>query len=493
MSTQTTIDSDELFIGGEWTEPRSGGRIEVTAASTEERVGSVPEGTNADVDAAVSAARAAFDDPSGWSSWPVEDRALALERLAGALESRGEQTAQRVSMQNGMPISIALATEAIFPAVLARYYAGLIREAVLEEDRQGLLGGTIHVVSKPVGVVGAIVPWNYPQCLAMFKLAPLLAAGCTVVMKPSPETVLDSLLLADAIIEAELPAGVVNIVPGGRELGAYLVEHPGVDKVAFTGSTAAGRAIGRRCGELLRPVTLELGGKSAAIVLDDADLSQSAEALFGATLANNGQTCYLGTRVLAPRPRYDEVVEIFSGLANALQVGDSLDPSTQIGPMASARQRERVEGYIEKGRAEGARVVAGGGRPDGQDRGWFVQPTIFADVDNSHTIAREEIFGPVLSVIPYDGVDDAVAIANDSDFGLGGSVWTNDPERGEAVARRVQTGSIGINHFMLDPAAPFGGVKASGLGRELGPEGLTAYLQQQSIYRPAPAQQAPTP
>jgi aldehyde dehydrogenase (NAD+) len=493
MSTQTTVDSNELFIGGEWTAPRGSGRISVIAASTEELAGSVPEGTNADIDVAVGAARAAFEDPGGWSSWSVEDRAQALERLAGALESRGEEAAHRVSLQNGMPISIALQTEAVFPAVLARYYAGLVRQATLEEDRQGLLGGTVHVLHKPVGVVGAIVPWNFPQVLAMFKLAPLLAAGCTVVMKPSPETVLDSLLLAEAIIEAELPAGVVNIVPGGRELGAYLVEHPGVDKIAFTGSTAAGRTIARRCGELLRPVTLELGGKSAAIVLDDADLSESAEALFGATLLNNGQTCYLGTRVLAPRSRYDEVLEVFSGLAGALQIGDSLDPSTQIGPMASARQRERVEGYIEKGRAEGARVVAGGGRPEGQDRGWFVEPTVFADVENGHTIAREEIFGPVLSVIPYDGVDDAIAIANDSEFGLGGSVWTNDHERGEDVARRVQTGSIGINHYTLDPVAPFGGVKASGLGRELGPEGLTAYLQLQSIYEAPPAQPTVTP
>ncbi len=490
MSTQTTIDSDELFIGGEWIEPRGSERIHVIAASTEEPIGSVPEGTNADIDAAVGAARAAFDDPGGWSSWPAEDRAQALERLADALESRGEESAHCVSLQNGMPISIALATEAVFPAVLARYYAGMIRQTDLEEDRHGLLGGTIHVVSKPVGVVGAIVPWNYPQCLTMFKLAPLLAAGCTVVIKPSPETVLDSLLLADAIVEAGLPAGVVNIVPGGRELGAYLVEHPRVDKIAFTGSTAAGRSIARRCGELLRPVTLELGGKSAAIVLDDADLSQSAEALFGATLANNGQTCYLCTRVLAPRSRYDEIVGLFGALAGALQVGDSLDPSTQIGPMVSARQRDRVEGYIEKGRAEGARIVAGGGRPDDQDRGWFVTPTIFADVENSQTIAREEIFGPVLAVIPYDGVEDAIAIANDSEFGLGGSIWTSDPERGQDLAMRVQTGSIGINHYMLDPAAPFGGVKASGIGRELGPEGLAAYLQLQSIYKAPPPQAA---
>jgi aldehyde dehydrogenase (NAD+) len=486
MSTQTTIDSNELFIGGEWTEPLGTERINVTSASTEEPVGSVPDGTNADIDAAVNAARAAFDDPSGWSSWSAEDRAQALERLAGALESRGEEAAHRVSIQNGMPISFALMVEGVFPSILARYYAGLIRQMPLQEDRPGLLGGTVHVVSKPVGVVGAIVPWNYPQTLALFKLAPLLAAGCTVVMKPSPETVLDSLLLAEAIIEAGLPPGVVNIVPGGREVGAYLVEHPRVDKVAFTGSTAAGRLIARRCGELLRPVTLELGGKSAAIVLDDADLSNATEALFAATLANNGQTCNIGTRILAPRSRYDEVLEVFSGLAGALQVGDSLDPATQIGPLASARQRERVEGYIATGRAEGGRVVAGGGRPDSQERGWFVEPTIFADVANSDTIAREEIFGPVLAVIPYDGVDQAVAMANDSEFGLGGSVWTNDYERGEAVAKRVQTGSIGINHYMLDPAGPFGGVKASGLGRELGPEGLTAFLQLQSIYEAAP-------
>ncbi len=486
MSTQTTIDSAELFIGGQWIKPQGSGRISVLAASTEEPVGSVPDGTNADIDAAVRAARAAFDDPSGWSSWSSEDRAQALERLAGSLASRGAEIAHRVSLQNGMPISFALQVEALFPSVLAQYYAGLIRQTALQEERNGLLGGTIHVLRKPVGVVGAIVPWNYPQTLAMFKLAPLLAAGCTVVMKPSPETVLDGLLLAEAIIEAGLPPGVVNLVPAGREVGAYLVEHPGVDKIAFTGSTAAGRMIARSCGELLRPVTLELGGKSAAIVLDDADLAGATEALFGATMANNGQTCNIGTRVLAPRERYDEVLQVFTGLANALVVGDSLDPATQLGPVASARQRERIEGYIEKGRAEGGRIVAGGGRPPEQERGWFVEPTIFADVANSDTIAREEIFGPVLVVIPYDGVDQAVAIANDSEFGLGGSVWSRDIERANEVAKRVQTGSIGINHYMLDPAAPFGGVKASGIGRELGPEGLEAYMQLQSIYEAAP-------
>ncbi|MBA2349159.1 MAG: aldehyde dehydrogenase [Solirubrobacterales bacterium] len=481
MSTQTLIESNELFIGGDWVAPQGSGRIDVHSASTEELIGSVPDGTNADIDAAVAAARGAFDDPQGWAAWTAEDRAQAMERLADALDARAEETCQRISMQNGMPISIAQQLEGVFPSVLHRYYAGLIRATPMREERAGLLGGTILVEKTPVGVVGAIVPWNFPQALAAFKLAPLLAAGCTVVMKPSPETVLDSLTLAEAIREAGFPDGVINIVAGGRELGAYLVEHPRVDKVAFTGSTTAGRTIAARCGELLRPVTLELGGKSAAIMLDDADLSTAAENLFAATLLNNGQTCFLGTRVLAPRARYDEILGVFGGLANALQVGDALDPTTQIGPMASARQRERVEGYIAKGKAEGARVVAGG-EPSEQERGWFVQPTIFADVANSQTIAQEEIFGPVLSVIPYDSDEEALAIANDSEYGLGGSVWTADQERGEAFARRVQTGSIGINHYMIDPAAPFGGVKASGIGRELGPEGLQAYLSTQSIY-----------
>ena len=492
-STQTMIESDKLFIGGEWASPCGSDRITAIAASNEEPIGSVPEGTNADIDAAVAAARAAFDDPSGWSSWSADERAQALERLAVALESRSEETARRVSMQNGMPISLAMATEAVYPAILARFYAFLIRDFQFEEERQGMLGGKVLVTRKPVGVVGAIVPWNFPQALAMFKLGPLLAAGCTVVIKPSPETTLDSLLLAEAVEEAGLPPGVINIVPAGREVGAYLVEHPDVDKVAFTGSTAAGRTIARRCGELLRPVTLELGGKSAAILLEDADLSEAGEALFAATLMNNGQTCYLGTRVLAPRSRYEEMLALFAGMAEGLQVGDSLDPETQIGPLVSARQRERVESYIEKGRAEGARVIAGGGRPQAMERGWFVQPTVFADVENTHTIAREEIFGPVLAVIPYDGLEDAIAIANDSEYGLGGSVWTSDPEHGAEVATRVQTGSIGVNHYALDPAAPFGGIKASGLGRELGPEGISAYVQLQSVYKEPPPQPTVTP
>jgi acyl-CoA reductase-like NAD-dependent aldehyde dehydrogenase len=405
-----------------------------------------------------------------------------MERFADLLESRGEDIAQRVSMQNGMPISISRQIEAVFPPMLIRYYAGLIRQTALVDERDGLLGGRISVEKHPIGVVGAIVPWNYPQSLLAFKLAPALAAGCTLVIKPSSETVLDGFVLSECAAAAGIPAGVVNFVPGGGGIGSYIVAHPGIDKVAFTGSTEVGRSIAETCGRLLRPVTLELGGKSAAIVLDDANLAESAEALFMATMLNNGQTCLLSTRILAPRTRYDEVVSTFGAIASSLKVGPALDENTQIGPMASKTHRERVLGYIEKGKAQGARVVTGGGAPAALNRGWFVEPTIFADVDNGDTIAREEIFGPVLVVIPYDTIDDAVAIANDSPYGLAGTVWSADPEHALAVARRVQTGSIGINHFNLDPAAPFGGVKDSGMGKELGPEGLAAYQQTQTVF-----------
>jgi aldehyde dehydrogenase (NAD+) len=482
MSTQTTIDHDKLFIGGDWVAPSSGARIEVVSSSTEELIGSVPEAAEADVDAAVDAARAAFDDPAGWASWEPAARADAIERFADLLEGRGEDIAQRVSMQNGMPISISRQIEAVFPPMLMRYYAGLIRATPLVELRDGLLGGQISLEKHPIGVVGAIVPWNYPETLLAFKLAPALAAGCALVIKPSPETVLDCFVVAECVAASGIPAGVVNFVPGGREIGAYLVSHPRIDKVAFTGSTAAGRSIAETCGRLLRPVTLELGGKSAAIFLDDANLPELAEAIFMATLLNNGQTCVLSTRILAPRAQYEQVVGTFGAIASSLKVGPALDETTQIGPMASKTHRDRVMGYIDKGKAEGARVVTGGGAPADLDKGWFVEPTIFADVGANDTIAREEIFGPVLAVIPYDSVDQAVAIANDSPYGLGGTVWSADAEKATAVARRVQTGSIGINHFMLDPAAPFGGVKDSGIGKELGPEGMAAYQKLQTLY-----------
>lgn len=480
----TTTTAPGFWIDGAWATPSGPQLITVIDASTGRPVAAVPEAADADVDAAVTAARRAFDT-TDWPTRSPQDRAQAIGSLADALDARAGATAQAVSTQNGMPIAVSSATEAVIPATLLRYYADLAITSGTEEYRPGFAGGTTVLRREPVGVVAAIVPWNFPQTLTFFKLAPLLAAGCTVVIKPSPETVLDSLLLAEAIAESDIPPGVINIVPGGRDVGAYLVAHPGVDKVAFTGSTAAGRVIGEICGRLIRPATLELGGKSASIILDDADLPPLLEQFFAATLINNGQTCFLGTRVLAPRHRYTETVDILSDFARALAVGNALDPTTQIGPLATARQQERVQNYIARGVSDGGRITAGGGRPAAMDCGWFVEPTIFADVDNSHTIAREEIFGPVLAVIPYTDVDKAIAIANDSDFGLGGSVWTGDPERGLDVARRVRTGSIGINHYTLDFASPFGGIKASGLGRELGPEGLAAYQHVKSIYLPA--------
>jgi aldehyde dehydrogenase (NAD+) len=314
-----------------------------------------------------------------------------------------------------------------------------------------------------------------PQAISLLKLAPALAVGCTVVLKPAPETVPDAMLMSEAAAEAGLPEGVLSVVPGGRELGAYLVSHPQVDKVSFTGSTAAGRAIAETCGRLLRPVTLELGGKSATIVLDDADLQVNLESFFAATLLNNGQICWLGTRVLAPRSRYEGIVDTITGLITSLRLGDPMDPATQIGPLISSRQRDRVESYIGKGLRDGARLTTGGGRPKDLDRGWFVEPTVFAEVDNQHAIAQEEIFGPVLSVIPYSSDAEAIVIANASDYGLGGTVWTTDPDRGEAVARRVSSGTIRINAYVNDPTALFGGIRASGIGRELGPEGIHGY------------------
>jgi len=477
---------ESLYVDGTWLEPSTTDRITVRSAATEEVIGEVAFGREADVDSAVAAARRAFDDPSGWAHWTPAERGKVLNRFADALASRSGEIATRVSSQNGMPIILSGPSEGTVPANLLRYYAGLAQQLPAVESRRSMVTGTTEVRREPLGVVGAIVPWNFPQSLTFFKVAPALAAGCTVVLKPSSETVLDAMSIAEAAMEAGLPSGVLNIVPGsGSVVGARLVSHPGVDKVAFTGSTGAGRTIAETCGRLLRPVTLELGGKSAGIILDDVDLSVAMKGMFHQTLLNQGQACFISTRILAPRSRYDEVVDAFTDLARSLRIGDPLDRDTRIGPLASSTQRDSVESYIAKGKAEGGRITTGGGRPAGLDRGWFVEPTIFADVDNDATIAREEIFGPVLAVIAYDDDAEAVRIANDSDYGLGGTVWTGDVERGHAVARSVHTGSIGINGFTMDPGAPFGGVKASGLGRELGPEGLMAYQELKSVYLPA--------
>lgn len=476
---------ETLFIGGEWTRPAGGETIVAINPSTEQAVGSMPAASTADVDAAVAAARRAFEEPDGWATWEPARRAEVLDRLADELEARSEAIATTVSSQNGMPISMARGLEGAYPMTVLRYYASLARSASFSDVHPGMLGGETEVRRVPFGVVAAIVPWNFPQVLTSFKVGGAFAAGCTVVLKPSPEAALDSYLLAEAAEAAGVPAGVLNIVPGGRETGAHLVAHPGVDKIAFTGSTTAGRAIAETCGRLLRPVTLELGGKSAGIVLDDADLSPEAIAseLVPATLVNNGQTCFISSRILAPRSRYDEVLELVTALASSLAVGDALDPDTAVGPMATEAQRARVESYIAKGRGEGFKLTTGGGRPSHLDRGYFVEPTVFGDVDNASALAQEEVFGPVLCVIGYDSVDDAVRIANDSDYGLAGTVWSADPERALKVAHRIQTGTIGINRYLPDPSAPFGGWKASGIGSELGPEGMAAYLRIQTVYR----------
>ncbi|MFF7474166.1 aldehyde dehydrogenase family protein [Streptomyces sp. NPDC008092] len=478
------MDPNHLFIGGRWV-PTSGDRfIDVVSASTGDPLGAVPDGSRGDIDRAVGAARAAFDAPAGWASWGPARRAAAMIRLADALDARREATSTAVSAQNGMPITVARSFEGVVPSALLRYYAALADSMTSEELRTGLPRGTTLVRREPAGVVAAVMTWNFPQTIAFFKAAPALAAGCALVLKPAPETVLDSVLLAEAVEEAGLPDGVINIVPGGRGTGAYLVSHPGVDKVSFTGSTRAGRQVAAVCAELLRPVTLELGGRSAAVVLDDADLAANAEQFFTASLLNNGQTCYASARILAPRGRYGEVVEFCTAMAHDAVVGDALDPGTTVGPLVSEHQRERVLGHIKTGLDEGARLTTGGGRPPGLDRGWFVEPTVFADVGNSSTIAQEEIFGPVLTITPYDGEDEAVRLANESAYGLAGTVWTTDVEHGARVARRLRTGTVGLNGYLPDLGSPYGGRKASGLGSELGPEGLQAYQQFQSIYHP---------
>ncbi|MFE9102117.1 aldehyde dehydrogenase [Actinomadura geliboluensis] len=477
-------EHDRLFIGGEWAAPADTATIDVISPHTEEVIGRVPEGTEGDIDAAVAAARRAFDE-GPWPRMTPAERAEIVGRLSAIYAERQQQMADLCTAQMGSPIMFSVFGQAAIPQMVLQYYVDLAAAYTWEEERQGMLG-PVTVTQEPVGVVAAIVPWNVPQFTLMLKLAPALIAGCTVVAKPSPETPLDSYLLAEWIKEAGIPDGVVNFVPAGREVGAYLVAHPDVDKVSFTGSTAAGRKIGAVCGEQLKRVTLELGGKSAAIVLDDADLAATVEGFKLASLMNNGEACAAQTRILASRRRYDEVADALATMVGGLAVGDPADYGTEIGPLVAKRQQERVENYIRIGQDEGAKLITGGlNRP--HDRGWYVAPTVFGDVGNDMRIAREEIFGPVLVLIPYEDEDDAVRIANDSDYGLGGSVWTSDVAHGVEVARRIRTGSCGVNMYTLDPNTPFGGYKNSGMGRELGPEGLQAYLEHKSIPHPAPS------
>ena len=472
----------DLFIGGQWRAASAAGRIDVVNPATEEVWASVPDADAADVDAAVRAARAALPD---WRGIGAAARAEVVLRFADELAARGEGMARVITAENGTPIAETSAA-ASHSAGILRYFATLadLVDAVDVRPFPNAPGSYTEVSREAVGVCALIAPWNFPLGLVMVKLAPALIAGCTVVIKPAAETPLDLRVLMEAAVAAGIPAGAINVITGGRETGSLLVQHPLVDKVAFTGSTEAGRIIAQQCGSLLRPVTLELGGKSAAILLDDVDLDYFGTMLNRTCLRNTGQTCYNSTRILAPRSRYGEIVELVAGVVASTKQGDPLELDTVYGPTVSARQRDRVEGYIALGRAEGATVATGGGRP-AFDRGFFVQPTVFSDVDNRMRIAQEEIFGPVLVVIPFDDDSDAARIANDSQFGLGGSIFSADESRAAALARTIETGSIGVNFFGSNHAAPFGGWKDSGLGVEYGPEGLNAYLRPKSVHRRA--------
>ena len=483
----TIRDYDRLFIGGDWVAPEGTGTIEVISPVTEEVVGRVPDGTEADIDKAVATARRAFDH-GPWPRMAPAERGEVLKAVAAQITAEMGDMAEIITGEMGSPISFSTMGQVLAPTMIFNYYADLATSYAFDEVRVGMLNPQVLVTKEPVGVVGAIAPWNVPLFIAAAKLAPSLAAGCTVVFKPAPETPFDAFRLAEIFTEAGLPKGVLSVIPAGREVSEHLVTHEGVDKISFTGSGVGGKRIGGLCGERLKRCTLELGGKSAAIILDDADLAATMPQLLPNAIMNNGQACIAQTRILAPRSRYGEVVDAVVSSVAAMKVGDPMDPSTEVGPVVAERQRTRIEGYLESGREEGATVSLGGGRPSGPEfaKGWYVEPTVFSDVDNKMRIAQEEIFGPVLVVIPYDGDDNAVEIANDSNYGLCGSVWTGDNDRGLGVARQVRTGTYMLNAPVpIDFSTPFGGFKESGVGREFGPEGLEGFLEMKSIALPA--------
>jgi acyl-CoA reductase-like NAD-dependent aldehyde dehydrogenase len=476
------MERTELFIGNAWMEPIGGGTLEVVSPHSEERIGVAPAASPADVDRAVEAGRRAMDE----GPWPHTDpkhRVALVRQLADLYAARRREFATLITAEMGAPISFSKLAQATLPWSMLNAFADLAESHRWEETRAGHYGSDVRIRREPVGVVGAIIPWNMPQFLMVSKLAPALLAGCAIVIKPASETPLDALLLGDLVAQLDLPEGVVSVVPGGRDIGEHLVRHRGVDKISFTGSTAAGRDVAAACGHNLKRMSLELGGKSAAIVLDDAAPDAVAEGLKTAGLMNSGQACVAQTRILVPAASQDVYVEALVAMMEGLVVGDPMDKETEIGPLVAQRQQRRVTEYIDGGVHAGAKLVTGGtALPSGVERGWYVQPTLFADVDNSMVIAREEIFGPVLSVIPYRDEAEAVQIANDSDYGLSGSVWTDDHDRGLAIATAIRAGSIGVNQpYSMDPAAPFGGVKASGFGREMGHEGLDEYTQTKSI------------
>ncbi|MFE9104759.1 aldehyde dehydrogenase family protein [Actinomadura geliboluensis] len=478
---------DGLFVDGRVVPARSRAVVEIVSPSDGTVVGSVPDGSAADVDAAVASARAAFADPRGWRTWEPADRAAALERLADLLQERDAELTVLLAHEIGRPVGGAPA-RANRAAELLRYYAGIARSLVVDEVRPvperrdpGSVRRSI-VRRGPRGVTAAIVPYNGTLPMGMYKIGPTLALGGTVVLKPPPQAPLEAFLFAECAAAAGLPPGVVNVVTGGRETGEALVGHPGVDIVGFTGSSEAGRHIAARCAAALTPVVLELGGKSAAVLLDDADLDRFAAALPFLAYTFTGQNCFIQSRVIVPRAMLAEVTERVAEVSASLPVGDPFDPATRLGPLISAAHRDRVEGLIAAGRAEGARLVSGGERPKGLDDGFYLTPAVFTEARSEMRICQEEVFGPVVTIIPASDEDEAVAIANDTDFGLAGSVWSADEARALRVAARLDTGTVGVNGFGFNTAAPFAGRRSSGLGTELGPEGFEAYVQYQSFH-----------
>lgn len=468
-------DHERLYIGGAWVPPSGDGSIEVVNSATEEVMGRVPEGTPADVDRAVTAARDALE---GWSATPVEERAKSLERLSEGLTARMADVGMLVAGEVGMPLQMATLVQGGVPAIVMGSYAETVRRFPFQEE----VGNSV-VVREPVGVVGAITPWNFPLHQTVAKVAPALAAGCPVVLKPSEVAPLTAFLLAEVVHDVGLPPGVFNLVSGyGPVVGEAVVCSPGVDMVSFTGSTATGRHVAEVASRTIKRVALELGGKSPNVVLDDADLAEAVQSGVRQCFLNNGQACIAWSRMLVPRHLHDQAVELARAVAERYTVGDPFDPSTSLGPVATRAQQERVRGYIRTGVEEGATLVTGGSEPPpGLERGWYVRPTIFAGVGNHMTIAREEIFGPVLAIIPYDDEDDAVRIANDTVYGLHAGVYSGDKQRAVRVARRLQAGQVDVNGGGYNPVAPFGGYKQSGLGREMGRHGLEAYLEVKSL------------
>ena len=468
-------DRDHLYINGEWTAPDGAGRIGVVDADTEEVMARIPEGTQVDVDLAVAAARSAFE---AWTATAADERAGFIQRLHDGLLARTTEVGNLIAREVGTPLAMATLIQAAAPVMIMGSYVELARTFAFEERV-----GSSLVVREPVGVVAAVTPWNYPLYQLVCKVAPALAAGCTVVAKPSEVAPLSAFVLAEVVHEAGLPPGVFNLVTGyGPVVGEALAAHPQVDMVSFTGSTLAGRRVAAVAAGTVKRVTLELGGKSPSVVLDDADLAEAVRATVSQCLLNSGQTCIAWSRMLVPRALQDEAVEIARGVVEEFTVGHPLDGVARLGPLATKDQQERVQAWIRRGTEEGATLVTGGDEPPtGLERGFYVRPTVFADVTPAMAIAQEEIFGPVLAVMPYDDEDDAVAIANDTVYGLHGAVFSGDRERGLALARRLRTGQVDVCGGGFNPVAPFGGYKQSGLGRELGRLGLEEYLEVKSL------------